>query len=57
MSESDRQSHRERALDRLGALAAMGITSVPTPLAITGSVDEYLDYVSWFSNEVIASFG
>jgi probable F420-dependent oxidoreductase len=57
LSEAERQAHREQALDRIGALAELGITSVSTPMAITRSVEEYLDYVTWFSEEVVGAVG
>jgi probable F420-dependent oxidoreductase len=46
---------RDRLLEGFGALAAMGITRTPVPLARTTSADDYLDYLRWFAAEVLPS--
>ncbi|HET6811401.1 MAG TPA: TIGR03619 family F420-dependent LLM class oxidoreductase [Acidimicrobiales bacterium] len=48
-------SQRDRLLEGFSALAAMGITRTPVPLARTTSADEYLDYLRWFAAEVLPS--
>jgi probable F420-dependent oxidoreductase len=53
LGESERRSYRDQIVDGIGKLTALGVTSVSSPMATTQSLDEYLDFVSWFSLEVI----
>lgn len=46
-------AHRDRLLAGFSLLHDMGVTRTPVPLARTGSLDEYLDYLRWFSAEVM----
>jgi alkanesulfonate monooxygenase SsuD/methylene tetrahydromethanopterin reductase-like flavin-dependent oxidoreductase (luciferase family) len=45
-------AHRERLLAGFAELAGYGVTRAPVPLAQTGSLSEYLDYLQWFAAEV-----
>lgn len=49
---SDLAAHRERLLAGFAELNDYDVTRTSVPLAQTGSVDEYLDYLQWFSAEV-----
>jgi probable F420-dependent oxidoreductase len=55
LSEADRGAHRDQILDRLAYIATFGITSTSVPIPVTRSLVEYLDFVSWFSEEVISA--
>ena len=54
LSEAGRGAHRDQILDRLEHLAGFEVTTTSVPVPVTGSVDEYLDFVTWFSEEIIA---
>ncbi len=57
LSDSGRASYRDQILERLAYLRTFGITSTSVPIPVTGSLAEYLEYVTWFSDEVIAAAG
>lgn len=54
-SPAELGSQRDRLMEGFSALAAIGITRTPIPLARTTSADEYLDYLRWFAAEVLPS--
>jgi hypothetical protein len=54
LSDSGRSGHRDQILERLAYLQTYGITSTSVPIPVTRSLAEYIDYVTWFSDEVIA---
>ncbi len=54
LDDAGRASFREQLLERVGYLSGRGITTISSPIATTRSLDEYLEYVAWFSDEVIA---
>lgn len=49
--------HGELLVDRLNYVASVGVTMVSTPLPITRSIDEYLDYLRWVDREVAPYLG
>lgn len=49
-----RASHAGQILERLAYLAGLGITAVTVPVPVTGSLSDYLDYLRWFDEEVVA---
>ena len=54
LSEAGRGAHRDQILERLEHLAGFEVTTTSVPVPVTGSVGEYLDFVTWFSEEIIA---
>ena len=57
LSESGRQGLAEQILDRVGFLAGLEVTTASVPVPETHSMAEYLDFVRWFSDEVIDRAG
>ena len=57
LSESGRRDLAERALAKVADLAGVGITTVSVPVPRSGSMAQYLEYVAWFSHEVIDNAG
>jgi len=53
LSEPGRRGLAERALDKVTYLAGLGVTTVSVPVPQSRSMAQYLDYVTWFSEEVI----
>jgi alkanesulfonate monooxygenase SsuD/methylene tetrahydromethanopterin reductase-like flavin-dependent oxidoreductase (luciferase family) len=53
LGEAERRAYKEQILQGIGHLSSLGITSVSSPMAATQSLEEYLDFVTWFSEEVI----
>jgi hypothetical protein len=47
---------REEFIDAIGRLQDLGITWTRLPDPETSSLDEYLDYVRWVSDEIIPHF-
>jgi probable F420-dependent oxidoreductase len=54
LSEAGRIAHADQIIERLAYLARLGITTVSVPEPVTQSIDNYLDFVRWFDEEVIA---
>lgn len=54
LSGPDRDAYRDRVLDRLDHVAGFGVTIVSTPLPLTRSVAEYVEFLRWFDEEVIS---
>jgi probable F420-dependent oxidoreductase len=52
-SPAERSAFKDALLEGFAGMAAMGITQTSTPQATTSSVDEYLDYLRWFTEEVV----
>jgi len=46
-------SHAGQILERLAHLASLGITTVTTPVPVTASLSDYLDYLRWFDEQVV----
>jgi probable F420-dependent oxidoreductase len=51
-SAAVRDGYRERLLGWFAELAGLGMTRNTLPLAPTGTLEEYLDYLHWFDQEV-----
>ncbi|HEV2368399.1 MAG TPA: TIGR03619 family F420-dependent LLM class oxidoreductase, partial [Acidimicrobiales bacterium] len=51
-SSAERTAVRDRLLAGFALLRSTGVTRTPVPVARTESVEEYLDYLRWFSAEV-----
>jgi probable F420-dependent oxidoreductase len=54
LSDRGRAAHRDQILERLAYLETFGLTSTSVPIPVTQSLAEYIEYVTWFSDEVIA---
>ncbi len=54
LSDAGRAGYQDQILDRLGYLATVGVTGTSVPIPVTRSLDEYVEFVTWFSDEVIA---
>jgi probable F420-dependent oxidoreductase len=54
LSGGRREAFRDQIVDRLGYLEGFGVTTVSVPVPETHSIEEYLDFVRWFAEEVIA---
>jgi hypothetical protein len=50
-----RRSYADRILEHTGRLRGLGVTMVSVPIPLTQSIEEYLDFVRWFDEEVIAA--
>ena len=50
-------SYRDRLLEWFALLASLGMTRNRLPLPDTSSVEEYLDYLRWFDQEVSPKIG
>jgi alkanesulfonate monooxygenase SsuD/methylene tetrahydromethanopterin reductase-like flavin-dependent oxidoreductase (luciferase family) len=57
LSDSGRTAYRDQILDRLAHLASLGITSTSVPIPVTQSLDAYVEYITWFSDEIIGAVG
>jgi probable F420-dependent oxidoreductase len=57
LSDTGRSAHRDQIIERLAYIATFGITSTSVPIPVTRSLAEYIDYVTWFSEEVISAAG
>ncbi len=52
LDSSGRSGLRDRLVDRLGHVAGLGVTMISTPLPVTRSIEEYIEYLAWFDEEV-----
>ena len=55
LSDEGRRAHRDQIQERLAYLEKFGITSTSVPIPVTRSQGEYIDYITWFSDEIIAA--
>jgi probable F420-dependent oxidoreductase len=53
LSETGRIAHAGQILERLAYLESLGVTAVRVPEPVTESIDDYLEYVRWFDEEVM----
>ncbi len=53
LDSGGRSLYAEQLAERVRYLAGLGVTMVSTPLPVTRSVEEYLEYLRWF-DEVVA---
>jgi probable F420-dependent oxidoreductase len=54
MSNAQRSEHRDKIVERLEHLTALGVTITATPVPVTQSMNDYLDFIAWFDEEVIS---
>ncbi|MDA8045654.1 MAG: TIGR03619 family F420-dependent LLM class oxidoreductase [Actinomycetota bacterium] len=57
LSPASQSAYRDHVLDHLDHLSQLGVTATNTPLAVTRSAGEFVDYLHWFSEEVIDRLG
>jgi probable F420-dependent oxidoreductase len=57
LSAAGRAGHAGQIRERLGYLAGLGITAVTVPVPVTHSLGEYLEFLGWFDEEIIARPG
>ena len=57
LSDAERADYVGRLIERLEYVRGLGATTVSVPLPVTQSAEEYLDFVRWFDQEVIAKVG
>jgi hypothetical protein len=48
-----RSAYRDRVLEQVGVLAAHGVTKTGLPTPPTSSLEEQLDFLRWFAEEVL----
>ena len=57
LADAGRASYRDQILDRLAYLTTVGVTGTSVPIPVTRSLAEYIEFVTWFSDEVIVRAG
>jgi probable F420-dependent oxidoreductase len=57
LSDGERADYGGRIAERLDYVRNLGATTVSVPMPITQSADDYLDFITWFDQEVIAKVG
>jgi probable F420-dependent oxidoreductase len=55
LSETGRTTHADQIFERLAYLDTLGITTVLVPEPVTESIDDYLEFIRWFDQEVISA--
>jgi probable F420-dependent oxidoreductase len=53
ISAGSEGQYRDLMMERLGALAELGVTTTGVPLAVTGSPHEFVEYLDWFDQKII----
>jgi probable F420-dependent oxidoreductase len=57
LSDGERADYVGRLIERLEYVRGLGATTASVPLPVTQSAEDYLDFVRWFDQEVIAKVG
>jgi hypothetical protein len=57
LNEAGLRGHADEILERVAYLEGLGVTSVWVPEPVTESIGEYLEFIHWFDEEVIARSG
>lgn len=57
LSQAALGAHRDRLLERLAHLGALGATTVAVPVPVTRSPEEFVEFARWFDSEVIPGAG
>jgi len=52
LDDAGRAAYRDRLVECLAAAARTGVTMISTPLPVTRSLEEHLEYLAWFDREV-----
>jgi probable F420-dependent oxidoreductase len=53
LSGGDRSKYRDQILERVEHLSSLGVTMVLAPQPYTRSLDDFLEYIAWFDEEVV----
>jgi probable F420-dependent oxidoreductase len=57
LSDGERADYVGRLMERLDYVRGLGATTVSVPLPVTQSAEDYVDFIRWFDQEVIAKVG
>jgi hypothetical protein len=57
LGDGERADYVGRLIERLEYVRGLGATTASVPLPVTQSAEDYLDFVRWFDQEVIAKVG
>jgi alkanesulfonate monooxygenase SsuD/methylene tetrahydromethanopterin reductase-like flavin-dependent oxidoreductase (luciferase family) len=57
LSEGERSDYLGQLKERLVYLRSLGVNALLVPVPVTHSAEDYLDFVRWFDEEVIAELG